>query len=222
MSLEDIEVEADANTTLKQMEGTYENLDFKYGIIFDQRNQTYQPTDGYISKFNQILPVIADKSSIMNQFTVTGYHGYSEDVIGTIKLFARSVHGLDNEDTRLTERLFIPASKLRGFNTKKVGPKDGKDYIGGNFNTALGLEAQLPNLLPEATKTDVSIFLDTANVWGVDYDDNLDQSKIRSSVGVSANVYTVIGPLTFILAQDITKASSDETQSFEFRLGTSF
>ena len=81
----------------------------------------------------------------------------------------------------------------------------------------------LPNLLPETTRTDVSLFLDSGNVWSVDYSDSIeDTNKIRSSVGISANMFTTIGPLTFTIAQDISKASTDETESFNFRLGTSF
>ena len=124
---------------------------------------------------------------------------------------------------RITSRLYLPSNRLRGFKTSRVGPKDGENWIGGNYTTALGFEAQLPNLLPEATKTDVSAFLDTGNVWSVDYSDTLDDTnKIRSSIGVAANVYTVIGPLSFIYAQDLTKAGSDETEAFNFRIGTSF
>ena len=47
-------------------------------------------------------------------------------------------------------------------------------------------------------------------------------SKIRTAIGVSANVFTTIGPLSFTFAQDITKATNDETETFNFRLGTSF
>ena len=48
------------------------------------------------------------------------------------------------------------------------------------------------------------------------------QKKLDQPLGIAANVYTVIGPLSFIVAQDITKASTDETEQFNFRLGTSF
>ena len=41
-------------------------------------------------------------------------------------------------------------------------------------------------------------------------------------MGVSANIYTTIGPLSFTIAQDITKATNDGTETFNFRLGTSF
>ena len=119
--------------------------------------------------------------------------------------------------------MFIPQNKLRGFNVSRVGPKDGEDYVGGNFVTTLGFEAQLPNLLPETYKTDFSLFLDTGNVWGVDYDNTLDGANtIRSSIGIGANVWTTVGPLSWTLAQDISKGTNDETEAFNFRLGTSF
>ena len=67
------------------------------------------------------------------------------------------------------------------------------------------------------------MFLDTANVWSVDYSDTLtDTDKIRASVGLGANVWTTIGPLSFTLAKDISKSINDDTQLFNFRLGTSF
>ena len=49
---------------------------------------------------------------------------------------------------------------MRGFESGKVGPVDQGDYVGGNYASALNLEAQLPNLLPEATQTDVAAFVD--------------------------------------------------------------
>ena len=130
---------------------------------------------------------------------------------------------MNDEDVRLTSRLVVPSKRLRGFNTSKVGPKDGEDYIGGNYVTTLGIEAQLPNALPESTRTDISVFIDTGNIWKVDYSSTIDDTnKIRASVGIAANVFSTIGPLSFTLAQDISKAANDKTQSFNFRLGTTF
>ena len=100
---------------------------------------------------------------------------------------------------------------------------DGNDHIGGNYAAAINLETNLPNLLPESTNTDVNLFLDFGNIWGVDYDSSLDDSnKIRSSTGIMASWMSPIGPMTFTLSQNISKASTDETQSFNFQLGTTF
>jgi len=222
-NLEDIEVESSASDQLKKMDGTFTNLDFAYSIIADRRNQVFQPTEGYRTKFTQSLPIVLDSSHISNAIDFSAYRDFSEDVIGVVRIFGRSIHGLGDDDVRITSRLFLPQNKLRGFNTRKVGPKDGTDWVGGNFNSAVGFEALLPNLLPESTRTDISLFMDTGNVWHVDYSDTVDKSsKIRSAIGLSANVFTAVGPLSFTIAQDLTKSSTDETQAFNFRLGTSF
>jgi len=221
IAFEDIEVDEDATAAVKKMEGNFFNADLAYAISLDKRNQKFRPTQGYKTTFRQSLPLIQDSSSILNGIDVSAYHGFSEDLIASLKIYARTINGIDS-DVRLTNRLFIPRNRLRGFNTYKVGPRDGEDYIGGNYITTVNVEAQLPNLLPESYRTDFSLFLDTANVWGVDYTTVDETDKIRSSIGVSANVYTTIGPLTFTFAESISKSSNDETETFNFRIGTSF
>ena len=117
----------------------------------------------------------------------------------------------------------IPARYLRGFEAGRVGPVDAGDHVGGNYVTALGFNAGSPKLFPNLTNADVSIFLDTANVWGVDYDSSIDDSfKIRSAFGVSVDWYTLVGPLSFSLSEDITSADTDKPEQFRFNIGTTF
>ena len=94
------------------MDGTYYNLDFDYGISWDRRNQPFQPTSGYITKFEQSLPIVIDKSSIYNGFTASGYRAFGEDIIGSVKFMARSIHGLENEDVRLRSSTLFHSSSL--------------------------------------------------------------------------------------------------------------
>jgi len=222
LTYENIEVDSTASAAVKKMDGNFLNADLAYGIILDKRDQVYEPTEGYKVRFTQRLPLIQDASSILTGIDYAVYHDFSEDIIGSIKFYGKSIHGVDG-DVRLTNRLYVPKRRLRGFNTFRTGPKDGSDYVGGNYVTTLGAEAKLPNLLPESYKTDFNVFLDAGNVWSVDYNSSMDDSsKIRSSIGIGASVYTTIGPLSFTIAQAITQASQDETQLFNFRLGTSF
>ena len=91
------------------------------------------------------------------------------------------------------------------------------------YVSTVNFSSTLPQLLPSLENLDISLFFDAANVWGVDYDDNLDDSnKIRSAAGLAMDVLTPIGPLSFSLSQPITKKSTDVTQSFRFNLGTTF
>ena len=128
-----------------------------------------------------------------------------------------------SDDVRLSKRKYLGTKRLRGFKSGKVGPLDGTDHVGGNYAAALNIEANLPKLLPETTNTDISLFLDFGNIWGVDYDSSIDDSnKLRSSTGMAASWLSPVGPMTFIFSSDISKATTDETESFNFQLGTTF
>ena len=119
--------------------------------------------------------------------------------------------------------MFIPSNKLRGFENGKVGPKDGNDFIGGNYLMTLNMSSTLPQILPNSENTDVSVFLDVAHLWGVDYDSSIDgEGPIRSSIGIGLDFFSVIGPINFIYALPISKDTKDITQEFSFNLGTTF
>ena len=77
----------------------------------------------------------------------------------------------------MSKRVNLSSNRLRGFEKNKVGPIDGSDHIGGNYAAALNFEASLPKLLQDNTNTDVNLFLDFGNVWGVDYDSGIDESN---------------------------------------------
>ena len=181
------------------------------------------PTNGAITSFKQTLPFYADKKAVSNTLSSSIYKTLSEDIIGATKFYVSAINGLDDEDVRISKRKNLSTKRLRGFQKGKVGPIDGKDHVGGNYASAVNFEANLPNILPDDTNMDVGVFLDFGNVWGVDYDSTIDESnKLRSSTGLALSWSSPIGPMTFILSQNLSKANSDETESFNFNLGTTF
>ena len=103
------------------------------------------------------LPVIMDSSSIDNYIDISAYHPLSDDVIGSLKIYARAVNAIDQDNVRLTERLYIPQKRLRGFNVLKVGPKDGEIILEEIMSLLWVLKLSYQILLPESTKTDVSV-----------------------------------------------------------------
>ena len=148
----------------------------------------------------------------------------SSDMIGRVTFYTKTVNSLSSDkDVRLSKRLFVPQSKLRGFESGKVGPIDNNSYIGGNYISTLNLSSTLPQIAPSLENIDISVFYDAANIWGVDYSgSNDDSNKIRSSTGLAMEVFTPIGPLSFSLSKAITKKATDKTQTFRFNLGTTF
>ncbi len=223
LSYDDLRTLSSASDTLKKQSGEFTEVSGNYGFTYDGRNRAFMPTSGSIVGFSQTLPFYADKSFISNTITASSYSTLTENIIGAAKFYVSSVNGLSDDDVRLSKRRFLNSKRLRGFERGKIGPVDGTDHIGGNYAASLNFEANLPNLLPEDTRTDVGLFLDFGNVWGVDYDSTIDDSnKIRSSTGVAASWMSPLGPMTFVFSTDISSASTDKTESFNFNLGTTF
>ena len=105
----------------------------------------------------------------------------------------------------------------------KIGPKDGTDFVGGNYGYAFNFTTTIPQILENNQNLDFVLFMDAANLWGVDYDSSINNSgKIRSSFGLAIDWLTAVGPLNFSFAQPISKDDGDITESFRFNLGTTF
>ena len=212
-----------ASAAIKKQEGDYFDANFNYSLVYDNRDRAYQPKDGYLIAFNQDIPVVSDNYEFINGFNFTKYKALFNDMVGKINFYGQAINTLKDENVRLSKRILASGSKLRGFEAGKIGPVDNGDYIGGNYASGLNFSSTLPQLLPSLESLDFNVFFDTANVWGVDYSDTIDDSnKIRSSMGIAMDILTPIGPMNFSLAQPITKKSSDKTETFRFNIGTTF
>ena len=218
---EKLETSEKATDIKKKQEGDYfENL-IAYSLILNKLDNNYQPSDGYLTQFSQKFPLYADDWSVENNFNVSKYHSLSDNLILSAKFMIKSINSLD-DNVRVSKRIYLPGRNLRGFENGSIGPKDGDQYIGGNYGSSLNLNTTLPNLFYGYENIDFNFFVDLANVWSVDYDSSLDSNKIRSSTGLSLNWFSPIGPLSFSYAIPLTKAKSDKTESFRFQIGTSF
>ena len=218
---EDLKTSSTATSIVKKQEGTYfENL-VTYSIKYNKLDQNYQPSDGYINSFSQTFPLISDDRSIENKFTNASYHTLGDNIILSAKFYLNTINSLD-DNVRISKRVFVPSRRLRGFEGGKIGPKDGSQYIGGNYATALNLNSTIPNIIFENENLDFNLFMDLANVWEVDYNSSLVSNKIRSSTGIAINWFSPIGPLSFSYAIPISDADTDITEKFRFQIGTSF
>ena len=218
-----IETDSSASALLQKQEGdywdSYVNLDFTY----DKRNQKFKTTDGFRNFYSIELPVISETNTLSNTYDYRFFTQLYDNNVTSFSFFAKASNSISGDDIKLTERNFLPSSKLRGFESGKIGPIDGNDFVGGNYASSININSTLPQILEENQNIDFSIFLDAGNVWGVDYDSSInDSNKIRSAAGIGVDWLTPIGPLNFSLSQPISKADTDKTESFRFNIGTSF
>ena len=225
LTIEDLETNSTASNFFKKQKGSYSDFYFNYGLTYDTRNSSYNPTGGNVSRFEQKLPVLSSENEIENTFIFSTYKALNseENMVGKFSFFFKAVNSLDGSDVRISKRSTIPYSRLRGFEKGKVGPKDGEEFIGGNYAAAVNLSSNLPGILSTVESLDFSYFIDLGNVWGIDYDSTIDDSnELRSSTGIAMDYLSPIGPLNFSWTLPITKKSSDKTEIFRFNLGTTF
>ena len=220
---EKISTNSTASARQKKQEGNYWDTFINLNFDYDKRDQKFQTTDGFRSRYFIDLPLISDTNTLSNNYTYQYFTELYENNRTNFSVFLKTVESISGEDIKLSERVFLPSRKLKGFERGKVGPKDGGDYIGGNYAASINFASTLPLLFENSESVDFLFFIDAANIWGVDYDSSIDdKSKIRSSFGIGLDWLTPIGPLNFTFAETITKADTDITETFRFNLGTTF
>ena len=218
-----IKTDSTASKTQQDQKGNYWDSFLDIDFNYDKRNQKFQTSSGFLSYYAINLPLISEKNTLRNHYNYSNYFDLYNQNISSISFMLKSANSLTNDNVKLSERINIPSKKLRGFEAGRVGPKDGDDFIGGNFAAAINFSSTLPQFFEESQNIDLLFFFDVANIWGVDYDSALDDDgSIRSSTGFALDWFTPIGPLNFSLALPITKKNGDKTETFRFNLGTSF
>ena len=221
-NFEKISVDASGSAKQKKQDGNYFDSFIGLDFIYDKRNQRYQTSSGFLSNYSVNLPILSDTNTLTNIYNYKIFKELYENNISTFSLSFKGASSLSGDDIKLSERLYIPGRKLRGFESGKIGPKDGSDYIGGNYVSVINATTTIPKILENVQNVDMVLFADAANIWGVDYNSSLDNDGIRSSVGLGLDWLTPVGPLTFSLATPITKEPTDIEETFRFNIGTSF
>ncbi len=112
---------------------------------------------------------------------------------------------------------------IRGFRANSLGPRDTvRDRpLGGAFKTVANAELIFPVPFSEDNKSlRLSTFFDIGNVFADPRD--FDAGELRQSVGVSVIWYTPLAPMTFSLAHPLNDRAGDDTEAFQFTLGSFF
>jgi len=111
---------------------------------------------------------------------------------------------------------------VRGYEQSSIGARtEDDDPVGGVRKIVANAEYYFP--LPGSGQDRsfrVSAFFDAGYVWGEDESVNLSDMRYSTGLGFSWN--SPVGPLKFSLGFPINRDSDDETQRFQFQLGTVF
>jgi len=128
----------------------------------------------------------------------------------------------DYDDLPIYEKFFAGGPRsVRGYEQNSLGPLDStNDPLGGNFQVVTSAEILFPvEALGSSETFRLGVYFDAGNVF--EDVDAYESSELRTSVGVSAKWFSVIGPIEFSYAFPDDQPG-DDTREFQFLLGATF
>lgn len=108
---------------------------------------------------------------------------------------------------------------VRGYETSSIGPKDSAgNALGGPTQLVFNSEYYFPFPGLEKDKSvRLSVFVDAGSV-----SDNFDFGEMRYSAGLAMSWFSPVGPIKISFGKALNKKEGDQTQPFQFSLGTTF
>jgi len=203
----------------------YGFLEASASFEHDTRNRTIFAQKGALNRLSSTIELPgSDLRFYKLGYEFEGYTPVTDQVVASASADIGYGKGYDNTD-RLPffQRYYAGGIRsVRGYKAGSLGPKyDNGNSEGGDLKTTGSVELIFPS--PFATKsgqTRLSVFYDFGNVYS---DVNqFKTSELRTSIGLSFNWRSPVGPLSFSLAKPINPRPGDRTQQFQFTIGTLF
>ena len=72
------------------------------------------------------MPVISKTNTLKNYIDHSYYFDLFDKNVSSLSFYFEFANSLNNKNVKLSERINLPARKLRGFQLGRVGPKDGE------------------------------------------------------------------------------------------------
>ena len=206
---------------------TADFVEYKVGAAysFDTLNKAFLPTDGTRHRLSFDLSI---PGSDLEYYTAS-YLGETyipvleqEDVSLKFKIRLGYGDGVgDSQGLPFLKNFFAGGIRtVRGYTYNSLGPTDSNgEQIGGNVLITGTAALQFP--MPGIRETDqarLSLFGDAGQV----YADNAELGDLRYSAGLALAWMTPIGPLSFTYASALNSKSTDETEGFQFSIGSTF
>jgi outer membrane protein insertion porin family len=220
------DVGGNASRFIRDQEGDNITSLIGQSLIYDQRDNRFEPHDGYFVKVGNDFAGLGGSIRYLRN-TIGGgkfwpiSDGWTLGVTGE----AGILFGL-GERIRINDRFFLGGDSLRGFEPAGVGPRDGTtgDSLGGKRFYTTTAELSFPIGLPDELGVTGKLFVDAGN--NSDPDDEgpevEDSNLVRTSVGVGVAWRSPFGPIRVDLAEALVKEDFDKTQLLHFSFGTRF
>ena len=204
---------------------SYTNLSFTTDFSHDTRNRSLFPSSGSRQRLSfEVSVPLSDLEFYKINYRSTFYFPLSEWF--TLSLAGEIGYGDQYGDT--TDLPFFEKFRaggfdsVRGYENNSLGPRDSfDDSFGGNFLSIARVQLNFPTpIIEDKSRSRLYFFVDGGNVFE-EFSD-FESSELRGSVGLGLNWITGFGGIGAAISSPFNDESGDDTETFQFSLGTSF
>ncbi|MDH5488577.1 MAG: outer membrane protein assembly factor BamA, partial [Rhodospirillaceae bacterium] len=215
-----------ASAAIKAQEGSSVHSLVGHVLLYDRRNSSTRPTDGYFLRMNNDLAGLGgDSSYLRNRFTAGHYYtikkGWLLSTTGSVGFISAL-----GKDLTINDRFFLGGASLRGFQPGGVGPRDKLtgDAVGGELIYNGGADLSFPLGLPPELGVSGKAFTDFGSLTSVNPSsaNYQDSGSVRASVGFGVEWVSPMGPLSIEYGIPVMEEVYDRTESFRINFGTRF
>lgn len=190
------------------------------GISFNNTDDYYLPRKGIIASTGLEFAGLGGDQKFLSSNSMFNFYQGLEDYIGwdLIYRYKASLYKVwDRGNLPINEKIYLGGIRsIRGFESRSVSPKNAwGDEVGGKIAFANSAELSFP--LIDRIKLRGAVFFD----YGMIGRKKLDEIQ-RMSTGFGIEWITPIGPLQLVFAKPLNDKKGDDTNVFEFTLGTRF
>ncbi|MBI3307121.1 MAG: outer membrane protein assembly factor BamA [Candidatus Omnitrophica bacterium] len=218
------DISDDAPTAVRNFSGTNWLSRVKLFTSYDSRDNVFNPTKGTLASINgdlvgSFLGGTQDfyvlQTSYSKYLTVRKKHTFEFKV----RLASAQEFG-DSTEVPIFDRFYAGGlGTVRGYDVRRVGPKEAGDAVGGQTMAITNLEYTFP--IPRLDAFRAAVFVDAGHVNPDSY--KVSFSDFAISVGPGIKIKTPIGPVAFYYGLPIANRDTENRNGrFEFSLSRGF
>jgi len=215
--LEISDLDPGASELLRQQEGTSYTSSITPRIVWDSRDNQFDPAGGSLQAFEVTGAGLGGTNRFYKVIgSTTWYFPLPEGLTGFVRGRFGIGDGFAGKELPASERFFLGgATSIRGFEFRDIGPKDARgNPLGGTSFLQFNLEVgrSFGRLLRLVT------FLDAGNVYNPG--NQFDFGNVRRSAGVGFRLITPLGPIRLDYGFKLDRQRGEKLGALGFLLGS--
>ena len=199
------------------------------GYTSDKRDSAIYPRSGYkYDVSSEIALPLLDMQYYQINGKIIDYQPLTKEFVWNNKLNLGYAHSYGDDPYPFFQNYYVGgANSVRGYKAASIGKQyydsNQNDFVSTGGTTMIVANTSMLFGLPGGMFKDqvrLETFIDGGGVW--EEDENIALDEMRFSAGLSVLWVSPFGPINVSFAKALNDDAQDETESFQFGMGTNF